>query len=383
MRDSLSIATEISSIIRSSPKRLAQFHHLQNELNPGTPELKPLCPTRWTVRTESLHAVIKNYSVIMKELDVISEEAKGDSSRKSLGVVALMEKFSTYFGLKVSFMVFSAMEQLSKTLQYRDINAQEVLSSVRMANSFLKRQRSDFAFNSFYEVVIKESENITSKPTLPRQRQIPRRIDDDFPNHQFSCPKDYFRQQYFEILDLLLNELSQRFNQPTFGIMGEMESMLVDSCNEKDKNGNYENFEEMYKGDIDMNKLKIQLSLLPDVLKTSNEEHKMGIKKVTMVKTVCEMLNVCKFPKTMLSEVDKVLKLYLTLPLTSATAERCFSSLRRLKSYLRSTMTQNRLNQLMLLYAHNDRVDQLQLQDIAKEFIQKNRRRTSYFGTFT
>ena len=124
------------------------------------------------------------------------------------------------------------MEQLSKTLQYRDINAQEVLSSVRMANSFLKRQRSDFAFNSFYEVVIKESENITSEPTLPRQRQIPRRIDDGFPNHQFSCPKDYFRQQYFEILDLLLNELSRRFNQPTFGIMGEMESMLVDSCNE-------------------------------------------------------------------------------------------------------------------------------------------------------
>ena len=37
VRDSLSIATEILSIIRSSPKRLAQFHHLQNELNPGTP----------------------------------------------------------------------------------------------------------------------------------------------------------------------------------------------------------------------------------------------------------------------------------------------------------------------------------------------------------
>ena len=60
---------------------------------------------------------------------------------------------------------------------------------------------------------------------------------------------------------------------------------------QKDKNGNYENFEEMYKDDIDMNKLKIQLSLLPDVLKTSNEEHKMKIKKITMLKTVCEMFN--------------------------------------------------------------------------------------------
>ena len=165
--------------------------------------------------------------------------------------------------------------------------------------------------------------------------------------------------------------------------MGEIENMLVNSCSERDKKRNYKSFEEMYKDDIDMDKLKIQLSLLPDVLKTSNEEHKMGIKNVTMVKAVCEMFNVCKFPKTMLSEIDKVLKLYLTLPLTSATAERCFSSLHRLKSYLRLTMTQKRLNQLMLLYAHNERLDQLPLQDIAKEFIQKNSRRTSYFGTFT
>ena len=59
----------------------------------------------------------------------------------------------------------------------------------------------------------------------------------------------------------MLNELTRRFNQPTFDIMGEMENMLVDSCNERGKNANYENFEEMYKDDIDMNKLKIQLSL--------------------------------------------------------------------------------------------------------------------------
>ena len=67
----------------------------------------------------------------------------------------------------------------------------------------------------------------------------------------------------------------QRFNHPIFDIMGEMENMLVHSCNERDKTGNYKNFEEMYKDDIDINKLKIQLSLLPDVLKTSNEEHKL------------------------------------------------------------------------------------------------------------
>ena len=35
---------------------------------------------------------------------------------------------------------------------------------------------------------------------------------------------------------------------------------------------------------MNSNKLKFQLSLLPDVLKTSNAEHKIEMKKVTMVK---------------------------------------------------------------------------------------------------
>ena len=39
-------------------------------------------------------------------------------------------------------------------------------------------------------------------------------------------------------------------------------------------------------------------------------------------------------------EVHRLLHIYLTIPLTSATAERTFSALRQLKSYLRSTMTQ-------------------------------------------
>ena len=46
--EALTVTTELASIIRASPKRLAQFRHLQEELSKGLPGLKPLCPTRWT-----------------------------------------------------------------------------------------------------------------------------------------------------------------------------------------------------------------------------------------------------------------------------------------------------------------------------------------------
>lgn len=43
-----------------------------------------------------------------------------------------------------------------------------------------------------------------------------------------------------------------------------------------------------------------------------------------------------------------LLQLFTTLPVTSATPERTFSTLKRLKTYLRSTMSEERLNGLAL-----------------------------------
>ena len=48
------------------------------------------------------------------------------------------------------------------------------------------------------------------------------------------------------------------------------------------------------------------------------------------------------------------LRILGTLPITSCTCERAASSVLLLKSYVRSTMTQKRLNGLALLYTHND-----------------------------
>ena len=84
----------------------------------------------------------------------------------------------------------------------------------------------------------------------------------------------------------------------------------------------------------------------------------------------------------MLREIDKALKIYFTLPVTSSTAERSFSSLRRLKTFIRSTMTQSRLNNLLLLYIHPAETNDLDLNNIAKQFAHVNSRRCNYFGKF-
>lgn len=59
--------------------------------------------------------------------------------------------------------------------------------------------------------------------------------------------------------------------------------------------------------------------------------------------------------KEYFSEVNKLLKLILVMPATNATSERSFSALRRLKTWLRTTLTQERLNWCMILHVHKNR----------------------------
>ena len=80
----------------------------------------------------------------------------------------------------------------------------------------------------------------------------------------------------------------------------------------------------MYHADFD-----VQLSMLPDLVKTVNEQNisqgQVAIKQVTAINILCDMMNTSTLGKSMFSEVDKLLHLYLTVPMTSATAERTFS----------------------------------------------------------
>ncbi|KAL5835174.1 hypothetical protein ACOSQ4_014671 [Xanthoceras sorbifolium] len=69
------------------------------------------------------------------------------------------------------------------------------------------------------------------------------------------------------------------------------------------------------------------------------------------------------FPNAMIAY-----RIFLTIPVTVVSAERSFSKLKLLKSYLRTTMTQDRLNGLALIYIEKDMLENIQYDDIIYEF---------------
>ena len=84
--------------------------------------------------------------------------------------------------------------------------------------------------------------------------------------------------------------------------------------------------------------------------------------------------------KVMFGEVRKALSLTMSLPCTVASCERSFSMLRRLKTYLRSTMGQPRLNHLALMHIYREKVEDVDMDALMRTFVKRNAERMRTFG---
>ena len=135
---------------------------------------------------------------------------------------------------------------------------------------------------------------------------------------------------------------------------------------------NKEKIINFYNGDIDRDCLLLQRNMFLEILQQENKT----LENITAVVNYFEKES---HLKVLLPELFKFLKIFITIPVTSATAERAFSCLRRLKTYLRSTMGQQRLNSISLLHFHKNYVKDLDLEETIDDFISKNNQRQRTF----
>ena len=79
-------------------------------------------------------------------------------------------------------------------------------------------------------------------------------------------------------------------------------------------------------------------------------------------------------------EAYKLLVLFVTVPVTVATAERSFSKLKLIKTYLRSKIPQERLDNLALLSIENSEAKSIDKAELIQRFANVNARRHKRIG---
>ena len=90
--------------------------------------------------------------------------------------------------------------------------------------------------------------------------------------------------------------------------------------------------------------------------------------------------NLAAETRPLFEEVERLHHLFLVVPTSVASSERSFSTLHRLKMWLRSTVSQKRLNHCALLHSHQEEADSLNIVDLCERFIFLNDSRGCLFG---
>ena len=292
-----------------------------------------------------------------------------------------MASFDFLFGVSLGALILTHSDNLSKTLQHKSMSAAEGQHIAKLTVDVLKSIRQPEQFQLLYQRVLLDQQRFDiSPPSLPRKRRPPRQLQIGSTDGNYhTSPEDHYRMLYYEALDLVTEAIMERFNQPGYKVYRNLEDLILKTCREQQCEEELDFVCNFYKSDLDRHQLHAQLPLLLALIKDAQKSEERELTIHNIVKILC---NLSSPQQVAFSEVFIAMKLLLVMPATNACSERTFSARRRLKTHLRATMSQQRLNNLMILHIHKDETDSLNLVEVGNEFVSLREPRLRMFGKF-
>lgn len=117
--------------------------------------------------------------------------------------------------------------------------------------------------------------------SYPQKRRVPKRTSEEAESHHHETPKDHYRQIYFEVFDVICNEISRQFDQKDFKLVSQMEQIILSAGN-GEKVTIPEDITTTYANDLSMERLFTHLQMLQDIIKNYSELTGSQIKKLQM-----------------------------------------------------------------------------------------------------
>ncbi|XP_062182263.1 uncharacterized protein LOC133886585 [Phragmites australis] len=227
-------------------------------------------------------------------------------------------------------------------------------------------------FEFLFEAIASE---LDVEPKFPTKRQGKRKKhfdEENDLNEETQSAIESFRVNYFLVMiDVAIASLTNRFEQlkafeNVFGFL--FNSKNLKSLDDTDLRKHCTTFVEAFShdnsSDVELNdffsELKVLQVILPDVLMSAPEILQF------VIAADC-------YPN-----VSVAYRILLTVPVTVASAEKSFSKLKLLKNYLRSTMSQERLNGLAMCCIEKNVLDSIDLDIVLNDFASRNARRNCF-----
>ncbi|KAL4097421.1 hypothetical protein QTP88_022204 [Uroleucon formosanum] len=294
-----------------------------------TKVLKKFCPTRWESRHESLYALKSRFIDVLKALTNMSlTSTKTEERNISLSLKKKLESVEFVLLLCLWEHILRPLHVVSKILQNPNTNLHSACRNLKNAKEVIQNLRN------YYEItILSECKHLCVKLGISmnfhvrRQKSAVKHFDEVEGDRRLSISDENFRVKIvLPVIDMVLFQLNLRFE-------GLRKSDIS--------------------SDFTRQLLCMKDQLIPQKIK-SIKELTLNIIKNNLCITFFDVLSACI--------------IYLTLPVTVASAERSFSKLKLIKNYLRNNMGQDRLSNIAVLNIEKDVAAKIKLDHVINTF---------------
>lgn len=298
---------EVLYFLTSSPKRLQVY--LDNTASGNGPRLQRMSETRWSQHAECVTQCIENYTSIMAALSQMSSDSDQNTSSSAFSFLKTMSSFDFIITIYVCQSILPHLTPLSDHMQ--DPHCDLVIASARAETlcSLMEDKRSDTtSWSSIWDsatLLAREQDIPVTKPRTTG-RQIHRS------NTPAQSVEDYWRiNLFYPFIDQLIAELQDRLCKPMPRLKAQY---LLPSHISKSTTESWQDIKEY-------DSLIPQCSIAD--VELEGWKHAIGSGAVK-AENLQEAVFASQF---MFPNIHAILKILLTMPVSTATAERSFSGL--------------------------------------------------------
>ena len=294
--------------------------------------------------------IFHKYQALLDILEDLVENTSGWDDATLSQASGLLQYLNSFLFCFLTGIFNKILEQTTiryKVLQNRKTDFSYGVSKVKDFGTFLSDLRSNQGFENIFSFALE----IVGQPTSRPDKKV------------------NYKQLYFQIIDNLVQMLEDRFEDcENFSFLDLVNPNFFSQWKDNFPKEKFQLLQSRYGSLFNISLLESQLLFVfrdKDFQKNPSME---------LLEYMCDFeLHTC-FP-----EVIKLLKLNAVIAVSSASAERSFSCLRRVKTYLRNRMGQESLASLSRISIQKDVLKELENEGvlyrlITEKFIQKPRR---------
>lgn len=389
---------KIFTFITGSKARSALFREKQLELYPKQQIrfVKRVNTTRWMSHAHALNTVLDIYYAVYQTIEEVRNRDGRSDFKLGADCNGLLSYLTSYRFLMTALSfkkIFEILEPLTRTLQARDIDILAAMHLVNSAKESIVALRTDETFENIL-ILAKEFDNKHDNEEfeplqIVRKRKVRKMVGELCSDEVEQNPIQKFKiDTFFVALDIIKIQINQRFTDKTIEVMKDFALLSIKRIKEFKKNPKSipidafkavslvystllkledvrREYEQFINCDFIVNEtlpLYLHPNLSDDNSSLSSNDSNSDDNTSEQLKRwqnssslMCVFQDFCKAGlKSIFPSLFLLIKIGVTIPVSSCSPERTFSKLKLIKTRLRSTMGEDRLEDLMRITCEAD-----------------------------